>query len=190
MQFHLGKTNRGLVLRFIHEIGFAQNDQISVVQLAFNCVTDIRVFCLLADRFSIGQYNDAINLKPLQQRNRSRDCAGQGDAAGFQQHMVRPWLQLCQIHHRECQVVAIAATNATTGNADHGVVLRLNEIFVDGQFAELVDQHSETFAIRIAQQVIDESGNILVLAQVKVACVELDSGKPRVLDNLLVKALS
>lgn len=39
------------------------------------------------------------------------------------------------------------------------------------------------------QSVVDDNGAILVTAEVKVACVSLDSGKPRALDTQLVEAL-
>ncbi len=40
------------------------------------------------------------------------------------------------------------------------------------------------------QRVVDINGNTLVTAQVKVACVSLDTGKPRVLDEKLARAIS
>lgn len=40
------------------------------------------------------------------------------------------------------------------------------------------------------QHVIDKSEAVLVSAQVKVACVSLDTGKPRALDSELINALN
>ncbi len=40
------------------------------------------------------------------------------------------------------------------------------------------------------QRVIDENGGVLVVAEVKVVCVALESGKPRVMDSRLINALS
>ncbi|UZE97598.1 tol-pal system-associated acyl-CoA thioesterase [Alkalimarinus alittae] len=40
------------------------------------------------------------------------------------------------------------------------------------------------------QHVVDENNTVLVSAEVKVACVSLDSGKPRALDKHLLEALN
>lgn len=138
------------------QVGLVQQNEIGTLDLRADRVRQVPVAAQFQDRACIANDADSTHSIRLYERYRTCHSVRQRDAAALYYKMVGSGLGLKEAPEAVGQVAAVTAADAAAGYADDLFVLGFDEVSIDGQATEIVDQHSEPAAVRIAQQMVDQ----------------------------------
>ena len=145
----------------VHEVDLVEDHEVRVARAArSDGVADVAVGGARAHRLGVGQHDDAVDRERRQQADASAPPAP-GSATPLVS--IRMWsgarLAAGSVHAappsgrcRSCSRRSRRRCCSTSPS------LRLDQVGVDRQLAEVVDQHREAPALGVAQQVVDQRG--------------------------------
>ena len=108
---------------FVDQIGFVEQQYIRGGKLPADRIGEIAVFAALAQRLGVGQYDNAVNDVFGNQSDGLCDGVGEGDAAGFDQDMVRFCVDRLKVAQPRNQIAAVGTAHTTALDVDDVVVL-------------------------------------------------------------------
>ncbi|KEH10251.1 hypothetical protein GY14_07185 [Delftia tsuruhatensis] len=142
----------------IGQIGLVDDDQVGPGHLALQRVGQQRIGGLREQGAGIQHHDDSIERQTRIGQAQLGDAPGVGDAAGLDHHGVEALALLQHADQGHGQVIADLAAHAAIGQRDGVAAVVLDQACIDVERAEVVDQHGQPLAIRMAQPVVEQRG--------------------------------
>ena len=140
------------------QIGLVDDDQVGPGHLALQRVGQQRIGRLPGQGSGIDDHDDAVQRQCGIGQAQLGDAPGIGDAAGLDHHGVEALALLQHADQGHGEVIADLAAHAAIGQRNGVATVGLDQACIDVERTEVVDQHGQPLAIRMAQPVVEQRG--------------------------------